>query len=187
MSFLHLSLTLKPPPPDLKNRLQTGRSLPGIRFFSLAETPDREASRLRLYDLVREGVLDDPGHEGGFESYDTFCEKIYPRFYRNHAAPQFLAACGEEWVGLCSLTFKGEGTAQAGLTVVKKSARGQGIATELKRRSILVCLDRGIQTVTTRVYETNHPMLAINRSLGFAEESGQSDFLSQPVERKENP
>ncbi|MGF7088697.1 RimJ/RimL family protein N-acetyltransferase [Kroppenstedtia sanguinis] len=172
MSFLHLTLTLDPLPPELNNRLSSPRTLPGVRFFRLVEVPDDEACRQRLYPLVREGVLDDPGHQGGFESYDEFCERIYSRSYRDHAATQFLAASEEEWVGLCSLTLKGDKTARAGLTVVKQSGRGQGIATELKRRSILACLNHGVRRVTTRVHETNVPMLTINRHLGFTEETG---------------
>lgn len=171
MSFLHLTLTLDSVPPELNTRLQSARSLPGVRFFTLAEIPDDQACRQRLYPLVREGVLDDPGHGSGFESYADFCEKIYPRCYRDHAATQFLAASGEEWIGLCSLILNGDHTARAGLTVVKQPGRGQGIATELKRRSILACLNHGIRRVTTRVDETNHPMLAINRHLGFTEET----------------
>ncbi len=91
MSFLHLTLTLDPVPCELNPRLPSARSLPGARFFTLAEVPDDETCRQHLYHLVREGVLDDPGHGAGFESYGQFYEKIYPRCYRDHAATQFLA------------------------------------------------------------------------------------------------
>lgn len=57
-----------------------------------------------------------------------------------------------------------------GLTVVTKGYRGSGIATALKQKMILVCLERGIQRVTTRVASGNEPMLAINKKLGFKQE-----------------
>jgi GNAT superfamily N-acetyltransferase len=142
----------------------------GLRFFRLNEVPDDDETRRRLYHLVREGVLDEPGHNGSFESFSDFCEKLFDRCYWQHRHTQFIARSGEDWVGLSSVRLSSPTTAECGLTVVQKSFRGQGIATSLKLRAISFCQDQGIKVMRTQVDETNPPMLSINFKLGFRSE-----------------
>lgn len=140
---------------------------PSFTVFTLSQVDDNEATRQAVYQLVREGVLDDPGHRtGDFESYPDFVEKIYPTCYWQQRETTFLALHNGKWIGLSTLTVK-ESEGFNGLTVVAKEYRGYGIATALKQKMILVCLEQGIKRITTKVASVNEPMLAINKKLGF--------------------
>jgi GNAT superfamily N-acetyltransferase len=145
----------------------------GIHFFRLNEVHDTDETRHRLYRLVREGVLDEPGHDGPFESFSDFCEKLFYRYYWQHRHTQFIARCNEEWVGLSSVRIISPETAECGLTVVKNSFRGMGIATSLKLRAISHCRDQGVKMMCTHVNEANQPMLSINFKLGFRITDGE--------------
>lgn len=136
-------------------------------LFTLSQVNDNETTRQTLYRLVREGVLDDPGYQSNdFESYHDFIEHIYPKYYWDQRETTFLALHDGKWIGLSTLSINGS-EGHNGLTVVTKEYRGSGIATALKQKMILVCLERGIQRVTTKVASVNRPMLAINKKLGF--------------------
>jgi L-amino acid N-acyltransferase YncA len=52
-------------------------------------------------------------------------------------------------------------------TMVRRSARGQRLAQTIKRRLIDEAAAAGIERITTEVRTDNHPMLAINATLGF--------------------
>ena len=138
----------------------------GFKFFRLADVEDDPAVRCKLYTLVREGVLETPGHTGGFESFEEFSEKLFEPCYWRAAESQFLAADGEVWVGLSSLTVSGT-EALFGLTAVPKPYRGRGVARALKVRALTHAASQGVKTVKTSNDSSNHAMLALNRSLGF--------------------
>ncbi|SDY75759.1 GNAT family N-acetyltransferase [Thermoactinomyces sp. DSM 45892] len=162
MTSIHLSLDLT------QTTLSTPPSMdPNYYFFALSSEEDSEKNRKMLYELVREGVLDDPGHKSGdFETYHDFINNIYYKHYWKHRETTFLASHHGKWIGLTTLTVNGN-KAHNGLTVVTKEHRGFGIATALKQKMILVCLEKGIQSISTHVASTNDPMLSINRKLGF--------------------
>ncbi|MFC7440110.1 GNAT family N-acetyltransferase [Laceyella putida] len=161
MSFLSLSLDLSKTVPSFSLHH------PEVAIHCLAEMADSKETRLHLYQLVREGVLDDPGNESGkFESYDEFTKNIYPRCYWAQRGGVFLALAGTAWVGLSCITTQGK-TGHNGLTVVTRAYRGKGIATLLKKRIIAYGVAHNLSRIMTRVAETNQAMLAINQKLGF--------------------
>ena len=139
----------------------------GYRFFTLAQTPDDEATRRKLYALVREGVLDTTGFSGEFETYEAFAERIYLPSYRQHAESQFLAAYGDEWVGLSSLVLDTAEGGKFGLTAVTRPYRGVGLARALKLLALRYAQARGVQTVVTENHPENAAILELNRALGF--------------------
>ena len=138
----------------------------GFELFRLADVEDGPAVRRKLYTLVREGVLETPGHTGGFESFGEFSERLFEPCYWRVAESQFLAAEGEVWMGLSSLTVSGN-EALFGLTAVLKPYRGRGVARALKVLALDYAATQGIKTVKTSNDSSNHAVLAINESLGF--------------------
>ena len=138
----------------------------GFELFRLADVEDGPAVRRKLYALVREGVLETPGHTGGFETFEEFSERLFEPCYWRVAESQFLAAEGEGWVGLSSLTVSGN-AALFGLTAVLKPYRGRGVAHALKVLALGYAAAQGVMTVTTSNDSSNCAMLAINKSLGF--------------------
>ena len=138
----------------------------GFELFRLADVEDGLAVRRKLYILVREGVLETPGHTGGFESFEEFSERLFEPCYWCVAESQFLAAEGEVWMGLSSLTVSGN-EALFGLTAVSQPYRGRGVAHALKVLALGYAAAQGVTTVKTSNDSSNHAMLAINKRLGF--------------------
>lgn len=138
----------------------------GLRFFTLATAGDSVESRSRLYELVREGVVDDPGSDGTFLDFEEFSEQLFEPFYWRWAECQFLAELGDEWVGLTNLQLRDTG-AEFGVTVVKRAFRGRGVARVLKLLALDHLLKQGIGSVLTRSDPRNSAVLRLNRRLGF--------------------
>ena len=139
----------------------------GYRFFTLAQTPDDEVTRRKLYALVREGVTDTTGFSGEFETYGAFTERIYVSSYRQHAESQFLAAYGNEWVGLSSFVLDTAERGKFGLTAVTRPHRGLGLARALKLLALRYAHTRGVQTVVTENHPDNVAIRELNQTLGF--------------------
>lgn len=135
-------------------------------FFRLADVIDEPDTPSRLYDLVREGVLQTPGHSGGFETFEVFLDRIYLPSYAAHAETQYLAADGFHWIALSSIQIQ-EDIGKCGLTTVRPSYRGKGVASALKTWAMMDSLNRGLTRLLTRVDEKNIPMRALNKKLGF--------------------
>ncbi|SHF22662.1 Acetyltransferase (GNAT) domain-containing protein [Seinonella peptonophila] len=142
-------------------------TLDGVEFIKLSNVNDTPETRKKLYELVKEGVIDDPGQNGIFETFDQFSKKIFGHYWKNNKT-QFLATYKGEWIGLCSITIdKEKKVAKCGLTVVKKRYRGYGIASYLKNLSIDYCRSEGLLKMVTEVDESNYPMMKINQQNGF--------------------
>ncbi len=139
----------------------------GYRFFTLAQTSDDEATRRKLYALVREGVTDTTGFSGEFETYEAFLKRIYVPSYRQHAESQFLAAYGDEWVGLSSFVLESAEQGKFGLTAVTRPHRGVGLARALKLLALRYAQTRGVQTVVTENHPENVAIRELNKTLGF--------------------
>ena len=139
----------------------------GYRFFTLAQTPDDEATRRKLYTLVREGVTDTTGFSGEFETYKAFAERIYALSYRQCAESQFLAAYGDEWVGLSSFVLENAEQGKFGLTAVTRPHRGVGLARALKSLALRYAHALGVQTVVTENHPDNVAIRELNKTLGF--------------------
>lgn len=138
----------------------------GIGFFTLASVGDSNDTRSRLYELVREGVVDDPSNDGTFIGFTEFSERLFELYYWRWAEGQFLAALGGEWVGLTNPQILDDG-ALFGVTVVKRAHRGKGVARALKLLALRYLRDAGVTTVVTRNSARNEAVLRLNRGLGF--------------------
>lgn len=134
----------------------------------LAAFPDTPATRAHLYTLVRQGVLDTPGHSGDFPDQCFFDTHIFGPSYRAEADTQVLALDGDAWVGLSSLRrTETPGRSSFGLTAVQPAYRGRGIARTLKMHALHLASARGDHTVTTEVHPLNTAMVRVNAHLGF--------------------
>ena len=138
----------------------------GYRFFTLAQTPDDETTRRKLYALVREGVTDTTGFSGEFERYEASAG-IYASSYRQHAESQFLAAQGDESVGLSSFVSETAEQGRFGLTAVTRPHRGLGLARALKSLALEFAQANGVRTVVTENHPDNVAIRRLNRALGF--------------------
>lgn len=139
----------------------------GVRFLRLAEVGDTPQTRLRLYELVREGVVDDPSNDGTFIEFEEFSDRLFEPYYWRWADSQLIAATSDEWVGLTNLQLRERDVADFGVTVVKRAYRGLGIARALKLLALWHALELGVVSVRTRNDPRNSPILKLNRRLGF--------------------
>lgn len=138
----------------------------GYRFFTLEEAGDSQGSRARLYQLVREGVVDDPATEGEFMEEGEFSDQLWGPYYWRWAHCQYLTAKEDEWVGLSNLQLPESG-AQFGVTVVRRAHRGNGLAHALKLLALHYLQRESVPSVSTRNSAMNEPVLRLNRRLGF--------------------
>ena len=140
----------------------------GLRIVRLADFPDEPDTRRRLYALVRQGVLDTPGHQGDFETFEVFSDHIFGPSYWEEADSQLLALDDTNWVGLTSLRRTEIPQQSAfGLTVVLPSHRRRGLALALKQQAVSLARRRGDRTIITKVHPNNAAMRAVNTRLGF--------------------
>ena len=139
----------------------------GYRFCTLQAAGDTSANREKLYWLVRETVMDDPGFEGDFETLDEF-EQMADAWYWSEAETRYLALHGDEWVALSGQHPKpNQAFIEAGLTGVIKTHRGRGLAQAVKLMANADAFRRGYSEVRTNNDSRNAAILAVNRKLGF--------------------
>lgn len=167
MGDLRLMLELPARPPVDAEAVTQPLVRAGYRFFTLAQTPDDDLTRRKLYALVREGVTDTTGFSGEFEDYEVFVERIYVRSYWQHAESQFLAAHGDQWVGLSSFVRETGGRGRFGLTAVTRPHRGHGLARALKVLALEYARASGVRTVVTDNHPDNVAIRELNKTLGF--------------------
>jgi mycothiol synthase len=123
--------------------------------------------------------LDESRHE---EAYDVWAE-CYPDM---PVSPPIPAPSYEEWleeevsgpvtfvalddgriVGAAALLDRVDGLAEHGLTAVRRSHRGRGIATALKQALVHWAAENGYRELTTWTQDGNAAMQAVNRKLGY--------------------
>jgi RimJ/RimL family protein N-acetyltransferase len=167
MLDLELNLTENPPARDVVAAAVAEAAASGIRFFTLYEAGDTPTVRFKLYELVREGVVDDPSNDGTFMDYESFSEQLFEAYYGRWSECQFLAAEGDAWVGLSNVQLRDGNRAEFGVTVVKRGYRRRGIARALKLLALQYLHERGVRSVRTRNDPTNAAILRLNRALGF--------------------
>jgi mycothiol synthase len=79
----------------------------------------------------------------------------------------FLALDAGRVVGAAALLERVDGLAEHGLTAVRRSHRGRGIATALKQALIHWAAEHGFRELTTWTQDGNAAMQAVNRNLGY--------------------
>ncbi len=139
----------------------------GYRFCTLQSAGDTPVNREKLYWLVREAVLDDPGFEGEFETLEQFAQ-MADAWYWSEAETRYLAIHNEEWVALSGLHPKPDQSfVSTSLTGVTRTHRGRGLAQAIKLIAITDATARGYNEIRTNNDSRNAAMLAVNRKLGF--------------------
>ncbi|MDG6909122.1 MAG: GNAT family N-acetyltransferase [Nitrososphaerota archaeon] len=146
-------------------------SLPqGVFLTSLAEEgPERPEVRDRLYRLRNESGRDAPSM--GTPSGYTFEQFLDATFRHSGFLPEatYVARVGDRYVATTSLeTVNGKrDTLHVSYTGTLREFRGQGLATELKRRAIEYAKSRGYRYLTTDNDSLNEPIVKVNQALGF--------------------
>ena len=139
----------------------------GLRRFTLLDAGSTPQVRRKVYDLVRLGVVDDPGGDADFLPFERFAAELFEPFYWRWADAQFLAADGERWVGLVNLQLRTAEQAEMGISVVRRAYRRRGVARALKVLALRRAQEHGVDAVLTWNHVGNTPILDLNASLGF--------------------
>ncbi|MDF2630727.1 MAG: family N-acetyltransferase [Symbiobacteriaceae bacterium] len=142
----------------------------GIRFFTMADAGDTEEARRRMYAVNKATSLDIPGREQTFSTFEQYSQRKFAgSSYRSEL--QWIAADGDQWVGLAVLRPVGQAL-ENGMTGVVASHRGRQIALWLKLLAIDTARTHGFSRLVTNNDSENRPMLAVNRKLGYKPEPG---------------
>jgi len=142
----------------------------GIRFTTLAEEgADRDDVRRRWHAVQSAAGQDVPTlGSHNVVSYEQF---LRIEFDDPGLLPEatFFAESEGRYVGVTSLyrVRRRPDQVHVGFTGVLPEFRGQGIAVELKRRSILFAREHGYRTMRTSNDSLNRPIRSINERLGF--------------------
>ncbi len=141
-----------------------------VRFTSIAqEGPNRREVRQRLYRLRIESGKDVPSM--GTPTRYSFEQFLAISFRDPRFLPEatLVASVGDRYVSMTALERAegGPDTLHVGYTGTLREFRGQGLATELKRRAIELARARGYRYVTTDNDSLNTPIRKINQRLGF--------------------
>ena len=138
----------------------------GIEIVLFADRPELADG---AYDVGSEALPDIPGHE-------DWTLPPLEQFVESHlrGLAVFLAVVDGEVVGYAKLREHPDGrTADHGMTAVKRTWRGRGIAKSLKLAEITWARANGIERLTASNEERNAPMLRINESLGYRPAPGR--------------
>lgn len=159
----------------------------GLRIVSLADMDCSPQAKTRLYEINRLSVLDIPGREGDFYPYDEFEQLVMGADWFNPAG-QFLAALGQDWVGLAAVRLMPETQGAYNLiTGVLRPFRGRKIALALKLRAMRYARSAGVRYMRTNNDSLNAPMLAINQKLGYQPVPGLYRLHANPAEVLASP
>lgn len=158
------------------SRLESG----GLRLTTLAEYPQDDATleRLRVFYLALH--RDVPGSAGMAEpTLEEFKQRIQ---YSECWEPRqvHLAVDGDRWAGLSFVCRLPDGSYVNDLTAVHKDYRGRGVATAVKVKALEYARAQGGTWIRTHNDGSNHPMLAVNRKLGYRPEPGIYRY-SRPI------
>jgi mycothiol synthase len=163
-------LDLRSPAPGAVAQVAERSRNPSIVFTTLAaEGPDRPDVRQRYYRGFMAASRDVPRMaEFTPSSFEQFLVESFDRpTFRPESI--FLARQGEEYVGISTLDPIAPlpDSLSVGFTGTTREHRGQGIATELKRRAIEYARDHGYRFLITTNDAHNRAIVSINETLGF--------------------
>ncbi len=144
----------------------------GIQIATLADFPhSQDRFRQQWYALMVELLESVPSAKPVVPwNYKTWVSRVpvnpnlFPETY-------FFALHDDELIGVSELyKTHDSSTLKTGLTAVKKTYQRQGIAQTLKLKAALFAKSYGATYITTNNHQINHPMLAINKAMGFKKE-----------------
>jgi mycothiol synthase len=147
----------------------------GVDFVSIAQQPELLE---QAYDLACEGYSD-------LVLVSGTVEVSLERWLRDEATlpdGSFVALADGEIVGYAGLLrWEGEPEkAEHGLTVVRRTWRGRGLAAALKRREIAWASRAGIRELVTWTQRGNENMQRVNNRLGYVNRS-ESLTMQKPL------
>ena len=144
---------------------------PGVAIVSREQRPELVEG---MYEVSVEAQDDIPGGTPD-RSFELWRSRELDRPSRNPALT-FIALAGDDVVGYAALDDYGV-DAFHGLTAVKRTWRGQGVATALKRSQIAAGKERGLKRLVTESEERNTPMRRLNEKLGYRPEPSLSTVV----------
>jgi mycothiol synthase len=140
---------------------------PGIRITTLAAEP---GLRRGMHAVALHGLADAPsGDPIPPPDYERWCAMELDRPDMPPDA-QFAAVAEDgEVVGfaLLSISSSQPDTLWHSMTATLRPFRGRGVASSLKRATVLYARHHGVRRLRTGNEERNAPMLAINRRMGY--------------------
>jgi len=126
---------------------------------------DRDGVLREVWPLAKQGYEDMPLPGEVHVPFDEWLreEATLP-------AGSFVARVDGEVVGYAGLLERAEeGTAEHGLTVVRRDFRGRGVAAALKRAELHWASRNGIRELVTWTQRGNEAMQSLNRHLGYVD------------------
>jgi GNAT superfamily N-acetyltransferase len=149
----------------------------GIRFLTLADLGNSEATLRCLYDFNRRTAADMPGSDGAFPTFEEFRTFVFDAsWYRPDG--QLIAADGDTWVAIATVgAFPHDNSMYNAYTSVERAYRGRRIALALKLLAIRFARRHAAATIRTNNDSQNSPMLAINQKLGYHPQPGSYQLI----------
>jgi RimJ/RimL family protein N-acetyltransferase len=134
---------------------------PGLELAPLGGR--REALLREVWPYAREAYAELP-----LPGEVAYAEESWLRDEATEPGGSFLAREGGEVVGYAGLLARPEpGTAEHGLTFVRRDRRRRGLGRELKRAQLHWASGHGIETLVSWTQQGNEGMQRLNRSLGY--------------------
>ncbi|MFC4408954.1 GNAT family N-acetyltransferase [Chungangia koreensis] len=148
----------------------------GIRFTTLADFSQEDASSNRFWDLWWELVKDVPGMEDKPRPENDRMISLSRDFDKNGF---ILATQGDEWVALSMIVKENNDSYYNSMTGVIREYRGKGLALALKVKAIEFAKNNKAKYIRTHNDSKNTPMLAINKKLGYKSKSGFYNLIKR--------
>lgn len=157
-------LDLVPEHAEQLRRLRTETAEQGFEVSSYADFADRPDM---VFAVDAEASLDEPGGHDPKLSFDDWLERAWRDPDLSHEGSAVVTDHGTP-VAVAELIVDVDGQrARNGFTGTLRSHRGRRLARLAKLASIDWAYEHGIRSLVTSNDETNAPMLALNRSLGY--------------------
>ena len=137
----------------------------GVEIVTWAERPELAQG---IYDVACEAYPDEPGSSDvEVEPFDSWLSQDM-QGSGDRADAVFVALAGSDVAGYAKLsTSSRPGYVMHDMTGVKRSFRGRGIASALKRAEIAWAKREGFRTLETFNDELNAPIRALNEKHGY--------------------
>jgi GNAT superfamily N-acetyltransferase len=142
----------------------------GIEVVTWAERPELARG---IYDVACEAYPDEPGSgDAEMESFEGWLSQDM-QGSGDRADAVFVALAGDEVAGYAKLAMSVRpGYVMHDMTGVKRSFRGRGIASALKRAEIAWAKREGFHTLETFNDELNGPIRSLNEKHGYRPATG---------------
>ena len=150
----------------------------GIRFCALADFPDTQETRHKLYDLNESDSFESSNTSTPW-TYSIFEKAVFqaPWFRRDG---QILAVDGDQWIGMAAVGLVPEThSAYNENTVVLRPYRRRKIATSLRVLAARYARQKGAQKLLTDSNMRNAPIQAINRKMGYKRQPGKYTLVCE--------